>query len=90
MLTTGSLKMPPMFSRLQDDLIHRAAALVDEDSREAFWRSIATRLESETYPSDRDVKNAITFVLSVRGVSASSTLLGHDRKHQHQNRRQSP
>jgi len=48
-----------------------AAKLLPINSRDAFLRSIANRLVEIRNPSNKDIADAITFVLGARGVATS-------------------
>lgn len=48
-----------------------AAELLPTPSRDAFLRSVANRLSDISNPTNADISDAITFVLSSRGVATS-------------------
>jgi hypothetical protein len=57
----------------QVELIRAAAALVPTPARGQFLRSISNRL-NDLPVTDRDVHDAITLVLSCRGISYSTQM----------------
>ncbi len=48
-----------------------AAQLIPQGSRDSFLRSVADRLADIRDPSNANISDAITFVLSSRGVTTS-------------------
>jgi hypothetical protein len=58
----------------QMDNLLAAAKLLPTGSRDAFLRSVANRLNDICQPTNSDISEAITFVLSSRGVATSQFL----------------
>jgi hypothetical protein len=52
-------------------LVKQAAALLPTHARDSFLQSVAGRLADLDHITDADMANAVTFVLSTRGVAAA-------------------
>jgi len=63
--------MPLALDDGQMNQLLAAAQLLPTNSRDAFLRSIANRLVEIRNPSNKDIADAITFVLGARGVATS-------------------
>jgi hypothetical protein len=58
----------------QLDLIKRAAKLLPAEEKNAFFRSVASRLAGVD-PGDDAVRAAVNFILNARGVAAGRAFL---------------
>jgi hypothetical protein len=59
----------------QFDLVKRASELLPLSRRNNFLRSIASRLDDIRRPTDVEVEAAVSFLLSIGGVSADHSIL---------------
>ena len=66
------------FSDRQLKLVHRAAAVLHEQQRPEFIRSIERHLAGQELINDLAVRNAALFMLSCFGVAARPSVL-HDK-----------
>jgi hypothetical protein len=68
------------FTDAQLDRINSAAMLLPVNQRDHFVRSIAKRLADLPNPNASDLRKAILFILSAKGISATPSLIWEMRK----------